>query len=562
MLRYLSALSLLIASVSLAATTYTPHYDLAKPSDGSTSWGPDIRDNFDAIDTQMYTSETGLADHIAGTVGAHMATAIQTVPGSLTCISSINVQQFLDCLDSNFGSIIGGNVVTTNTAQTIASQKTFSSTILANSGVTLAGNLTLTGSTNGILHAFGDLVSSSKIVDFDVDAAAAIARTKLSNGSASHVLINTAGGIMSSEATLSPARGGTGTSSLGTANQILGVNNAATSGEYKTISGTTNRVIVTHGVGTITLSAPQDIAVSSSPTFNGLKLEDPGAGTNTATIQSPTLGSSYTLTLPVDDGTTNQFLQTNGTGTLTWADGSVADGAITTIKLATAAVTRTKIDLTTFIQPTIQRLTSGSGTYTTPASVQYIKIRLVGGGGGGGGGASSVSAVTAGGNGGNTTFGSSLLTANGGTGGAASSGAGGTGGTTTINSPAISLLSLSGGNGQAGVDGSPTRATGGSGASSPFGGAGVAIGNNSASAAAASVNSGSGGGGGGTNSGTSQAGGNGGGAGGYIEAIIVGPSSSYAYSIGTAGTAGSAGASGYAGSAGGSGQIIVEEYYQ
>ncbi|MGH7239442.1 MAG: hypothetical protein ACREHG_05165, partial [Candidatus Saccharimonadales bacterium] len=39
-----------------------------------------------------------------------------------------------------------------------------------------------------------------------------------------------------------------------------------------TLSGTVNQVIVTNGIGSITLSAPQDIATTSSPTFAGLTL--------------------------------------------------------------------------------------------------------------------------------------------------------------------------------------------------------------------------------------------------------------------------------------------------
>ena len=58
--------------------------------------------------------------------------------------------------------------------------------------------------------------------------------------------------------------------SIGTANQLLGMNNAGNANEYKTLLGTTNRISVAHGVGTITLSAPQDIHTGASPTFNGL----------------------------------------------------------------------------------------------------------------------------------------------------------------------------------------------------------------------------------------------------------------------------------------------------
>lgn len=42
-------------------------------------------------------------------------------------------------------------------------------------------------------------------------------------------------------------------------------------------------------------------------------------GTDTVTIHPPSLSAPYTLTLPVDDGTANQVLQTDGSGVLAWA---------------------------------------------------------------------------------------------------------------------------------------------------------------------------------------------------------------------------------------------------
>lgn len=202
--------------------------------------------------------------------------------------------------------------------------------------------------------------------------------------------------------------------------------------------------------------------------------------------------------------------------------------------------------------PTIQRFTSGSGTYTTPNGVKYIKVRMVGGGGGGGG---SGSGGGTGGTGGNTTFGTSLLTANGGAGGVfgGSSNAGGAGGGYSISSPAIG----SGFNGSYGFGYYPynqasTFSGGGYGASSHFGGGGASSG---------ATNTGAGGAGGGS-SGSSIVIGTGGGAGGYIDAIIPNPNTTYSYSVGAAGTAGSAGTSGSAGSAGAAGYIEVTEYYQ
>lgn len=60
-------------------------------------------------------------------------------------------------------------------------------------------------------------------------------------------------------------------------------------------------------------------------------LEDPGAGTNTITIQAPTgLGANYTLTLPTDDGNSNQVLTTNGSGVLSWVSPAISIGQTVT----------------------------------------------------------------------------------------------------------------------------------------------------------------------------------------------------------------------------------------
>jgi hypothetical protein len=49
--------------------------------------------------------------------------------------------------------------------------------------------------------------------------------------------------------------------------------------------------------------------------------EDSDNGTDSVKIQAPaSLATSYTLTLPADDGTSGQILQTDGSGVLTWAN--------------------------------------------------------------------------------------------------------------------------------------------------------------------------------------------------------------------------------------------------
>lgn len=270
----------------------------------------------------------------------------------------------------------------------------------------------------GVVHSDASgVLSSSAIVNADVDASAAIDRSKLASGTAHQILVNDVSGVMSG---LGPLTNG---------QLLIGSTGAAAS--VASLTGTANQITVTPGAGSITLSTPQDIATTSSPTFAGvdlvgqtdateleitldagqtakaiqvyssgftdlmsvdasgnldaqditgvdfqgstysgpsaspasagvfrlsntesigwrnnanngdetitltasdvfeftdaistdtsLILEDPGAGTDTITIQSPTLGAPYTLTLPVDDGTNNQVLATNGSGVLSWA---------------------------------------------------------------------------------------------------------------------------------------------------------------------------------------------------------------------------------------------------
>lgn len=219
-----------------------------------------------------------------------------------------------------------------------------------------------------------------------------------------------------------------------------------------------------------------------------------------------------------------------------------------------------------FTAPTVQKFTTGSGTYTTPAGVLYIKVKAVGGGGGGGG--SGTGSNGAGGSGSATTFGSSLLVANGGLGGSGSTGNGGTGGSASLGSGPVGVA-IAGGSGSGGASANITTvgAEGGSGASSALGGGGGGGADNvnggTATGGAASTNSGSGGGGaGGTGSVSGLQTGGGGGAGGWVDAIITSPASTYPYGLGGGGAAGVAGTSGAAGGAGAAGILVVEEFYQ
>ena len=318
--------------------------------------------------------------------------------------------------------------------------------------------------------------------------------------------------------------------------------NAGTFAGNVSISGNTTIGNASGDDLTVTASLASSIPIKTTNSYDigsstlGLRALYFGANSQTVKIQgSSSMSATWTMTLPVSAGTSDYVLKTDGSGVTSWRAWAV---------------------------PTFQTLTASSGTYTTPANVKWIRVRLVGGGGGGGG--SGTASAGAGAAGGNTTFGSSMLSATGGSGGGAS-GAGGAGGTASLGTGPIGIA-ISGADGE-----NPTgyiqASTGGfagpSGGQTPLGrrGRGGAI---AGAGTAADTYSGSGGGGGGV---ANQAGSNcipggGGGAGGYCDAIITSPSASYSYTIGSGGTAGTAGTNGFAGGAGGSGIIYVEEYYQ
>jgi hypothetical protein len=213
-------------------------------------------------------------------------------------------------------------------------------------------------------------------------------------------------------------------------------------------------------------------------------------------------------------------------------------------------------------QPVVTRTTylTGSGTYTTPANVRQLRIRMLGGGAGGGG--TSTTTFVPGNAGGDSSF-NSIVAAGGhpapGTGANAgfdlSGGAGGTGGA------GAATLRQPGGPGSVGtLYQFANSVPAGNGGNSALGGGGLgAPGHIGAQAGANGAANTGGGGGGGANSSGNGSGGAGGGAGEYVELVINAPGASYSYAVG-AGGSGGAGTSA-AGGNGGSGIIIIDELY-
>jgi hypothetical protein len=94
---------------------------------------------------------------------------------------------------------------------------------------------------------------------------------------------------------------------------ILGVL-STTENVVTTLTPDANLTLDPNGTGEVRVATNIQVNAGAS-----LKLAD-NASTNTVSLKSPgTLSASYTLTMPADDGSASQFLQTDGSGNLTWA---------------------------------------------------------------------------------------------------------------------------------------------------------------------------------------------------------------------------------------------------
>jgi len=78
--------------------------------------------------------------------------------------------------------------------------------------------------------------------------------------------------------TLPVASGGTGLTSSGGSGFLL-IGNSSNTFTAATLTGTANRITVTNGSGSITISAPQDIATTSNPQFGSLGIGTAASGT-------------------------------------------------------------------------------------------------------------------------------------------------------------------------------------------------------------------------------------------------------------------------------------------
>lgn len=173
----------------------------------------------------------------------------------------------LDAEIDAVNALADGAIYIGNAANTAAEVVPTGDVTITNGGVTAitAGAIVNADVNAAAAIAYSKLNLASSIVNADVAAAAAIARTKLADGTADHVVINSAAGVMTSEATLSPVRGGTGVA-----------NNAAAT---LTRSGNHDLAITTTGATAVTFPTSGTLlAAVAATTDNALARYDGTSG--------------------------------------------------------------------------------------------------------------------------------------------------------------------------------------------------------------------------------------------------------------------------------------------
>jgi len=278
-------------------------------------------------------------------------------------------------------------------------------------------------------------VADGGISNTQVNASAAIARSKLASGTASHVLINDGSGVMSSEAALAMTRGGSNRS-LTAVNGGL-VYSDADSFEI-TSAGATSSWVLSGGTGIPTMSDTTTTAKTIDLTANAIGLTVQGAagqssnlfvaensaGTDFVTISSsgtigfaseirgndgsastPTYSFSNSSTTGIYSGASNQLgLSTNGSSRMVISSGGQV--SITNATSTNLQVTESTTDTTPQINVTQESTgDAGFGLVISGATAWNIGVDnsdsdsfVIGDNGGGNIGSDTVFKLTTGGN--------------------------------------------------------------------------------------------------------------------------------------------------------------------
>lgn len=318
-------------------------YLLSTNGAGTTSWiSASASGTPNAVPNTIMSRDGSAETHVAGLYYDTVTNNIRTIP-----IGSLSGNRIYTLPD------VGGN-----------------STFLMNSssgGQTLSGNLemaTLTASLPLKLDSSKNIISQSINLTSDVSGILPIS----SGGSGASSL--TAFGVVSLNS------GGTSLVSNTLTNGQILIGSTGAAPTSANLTGTSNRISVTNGAGSITLSTPQDIATTSSPTFTSETLTNTTnqlilGTTNTTTISSPSPSGSRIYTIS-DVGGADTFTMNAATQSLS---NKTLTSITNTIRATQLATNGADVIISGATSPSIgQVLAATSGTNATWQSLTSLII--------------------------------------------------------------------------------------------------------------------------------------------------------------------------------------------
>ncbi len=280
---------------------------------------------------------------------------------------------------------VGGNAdfVMTAGSQTVGGAKTLSSALT----VTPTTSQLVLGTTRTITLSATQPATSSRVYTFP--DAGADANVILSESA------QTINGVKTFGTPIAVGSGGTGQSSY-TDGQLLIGNTTGNTLAKATLTGTTHQVIVTNGSGSITLSTPQNIDTSSSPTFAGATLSAAlamgankitGLASGTVSTDAASFGQLEVIQVVTATNTTN-FTTTSNTYQTTnlsvaitptsssnriliFAVGAIGSAAIQTAT-ALASIFRGSTDVLSAAGTSSMTTTTVTGNNATPCALMGI----------------------------------------------------------------------------------------------------------------------------------------------------------------------------------------------
>ena len=258
--------------------------------------------------------------------GAHTWSLLGTFNAGLTAKgAAINLN-----VNSNFVTNIGtgtstGAITIGNSANTVTLPVLATKGIVTNTAAGLLGTQTGTG-------FLKDNGAGAITYDNSTYLTSTTGVTTFAGGTTGLTPAGATSGAITLAGTLGVSNGGTGQTSF-TNGQILIGNTTGNTLAKATLTGTADQIIITNGAGAITLSTPQSINTTSSPSFTGLtvsSLAAKGIVTNTA---AGVLGTKQ--------GT--GFLKDDGTGTISYDNTLLTSGSSFNLGTTSIALNRASV---------------------------------------------------------------------------------------------------------------------------------------------------------------------------------------------------------------------------